>query len=178
MNSEIKFSSAKIMQDGENWLCLKVDDIKQARRFIDNKNKDKPYIAIVKVYRQKRSLDANAYAWVLIGKLAEILDITDLEIYREYILKAGVYRQLEISEKAYETFKTAWGMHGKGWICEKLDYVNHQDFALVNAYYGSSTYDTKQMYRLIKMIVDDCIIQGIETKTPDEIARLISLWKN
>ena len=33
-----------------------------------------------KKYRNKRSLDANAYCWVLIGKLAEKINIKDIEV--------------------------------------------------------------------------------------------------
>lgn len=43
-------------------------------------------------------------------------------------------------------------------------------------YYGSSTYDTAQMSRLINIIVEECKAQGIETRTPDEISKLVSLW--
>ena len=43
-------------------------------------------------------------------------------------------------------------------------------------YYGSSTYNTEQMSRLINLVVEDCKAQGVETMTPDEINRMLSLW--
>ena len=43
-------------------------------------------------------------------------------------------------------------------------------------YYGSSTYDTATMSRLINNIVADCEAVNIDTKTPSEIANLLSLW--
>jgi hypothetical protein len=45
-------------------------------------------------------------------------------------------------------------------------------------YYGSSSYNTKQMSRLINNIVQECQILGIETKTPDEIANMLNLWES
>ena len=38
---------------------------------------------------------------------------------------------------------------------------------------GSSTYDTKEMSELINGLVSECKEQGIETLTPDELARMM-----
>lgn len=130
----------------------------------------------VKRYRKRRSLDANAYFWVLVGKLAEKLRQSPLEIYRHYIEQAGVFRAVDISEAAVQTLVHSWGLHGKGWICDVLDYGRHEDTRLVRLYYGSSVYNSKQMSALIDSIVEDCKEQGIETMTPDEIARMKARW--
>ena len=50
-------------------------------------------------------------------------------------------------------------------------------YKLVHAYYGSSTFDTEEMSRLINAIVEDCKELGIETRTPEEIENLLSLWE-
>lgn len=128
-------------------------------------------------YRKKRSLNANNYAWKLITELAENQGLTKEEVYREYIRQVGVCRQVEIDEKAAETLIHSWSLHGLGWFSEKLDYGKHQGFVLINLFYGSSTYNTKQMSRLIDNIVQDCIAVGINVKTPDEIAHMMSLWE-
>lgn len=44
-------------------------------------------------------------------------------------------------------------------------------------YFGSSSYDTVQMSRLIDLLIEDCKAQGIETATPDEIARYKEEWR-
>ena len=46
----------------------------------------------------------------------------------------------------------------------------------VTLYYGSSTYDTRQMSRLIDLVVQDCKEQGIETMTPFELDALKERW--
>ena len=48
----------------------------------------------------------------------------------------------------------------------------------VLAYFGASLYTTPQMSRLIDMVIEDCKENGIETKTPNEIAEMLSLWEN
>lgn len=142
---------------------------------LEEMKKDKLSIEIKK-YRPKRSLDANAYCWVLIQKLAEKLNVTNEEVYKEAIKEVGVYEVLPVKEEAAVRFIESWKHNGLGWICEtsksKLDgYIN------VLAYYGSSTYDSKEMSRLIDLIVYECKLQGIETMTPDQLSILKEKWR-
>lgn len=44
-------------------------------------------------------------------------------------------------------------------------------------YYGSSTYDTAQMRRLIENIQEECRLQGIETKSAEEVQSLLKQWE-
>ena len=128
-------------------------------------------------FKEKRSLDANGYFWHLVGKLSEKLNIPKIEIYKKLIQDVGVYRQVEVDENAVETLIHSWSLHGKGWIAEKVDYSKHEGFVIVNLYYGSSTYSTKQMSRLINFAISDCKEQGIETMTPAELERLCAEWQ-
>lgn len=169
------FSLTSDYKGGFTLICpLSKESVPEAKSFIDNQ-KDKPYTLNLKEYREKRSHSANAYFWVLCGKLAEKLNTTDIEIYRTYIMQMSIFKSFEISDDAADTFITAWGMNGKGWIAEKID-KGHEGFTLIHAHYGSSVYNTKQMARLIDLIVEDCKEQGIETMTPSEIEALKSRW--
>ena len=130
-----------------------------------------------KKYRDKRSLDANAYCWVLIGKLAEKLNVKDIEVYRKAISEVGVYEIIPIKNEAVDRYVEIWKGNGLGWICDtfksKVDgYTN------VKAFYGSSVYDTKEMSRLIDNIVTECEEQGIETMPQDELNSLINDWRS
>ena len=82
------------------------------------KHKDKLYDLEVKEHRKKRSLDANAYAWVLINKIADALRITPIEIYRQAIQNvSGNYEVIPIKEEAVDHFKKVWEAQGLGWPC-------------------------------------------------------------
>ena len=59
----------------------------------------------VKEYRQKRSLDSNAYAWVLIGKIQDKLNIPKEEIYRDLIRNIGSYEIIPVKNEAVEKFR-------------------------------------------------------------------------
>lgn len=127
-------------------------------------------------YRAKRSNDANAYAWVLIGKLAEKLNIPTDEIYCNAIKQVGGnYEVVCVKNEAVDKLCEGWRRSGLGWQTDtmpsKIDGCTN-----VLLYYGSSTYDTAQMSRLIRIIVDDCKALGIETKTPAELSILMDDW--
>lgn len=127
-------------------------------------------------FKAKRSLDANAYCWKLIGDLAERLNITTTEIYRSAIKELGGNREIVcVKEEAVEKLCEAWSSKGIGWQTDTFD-SKIKGCRNVILYYGSSTYDTAQMSQLISYIVDECQAQGIDTRTPAEIAELVSLW--
>jgi hypothetical protein len=130
-----------------------------------------------KKHREKRSLDANAYCWVLLGKLAEKMDMKSEEIYKMEIKDIGVYEVLPIRNEAIQKFIEAWQKNGIGWVCEEIGKSKLQGYTNIKAYYGSSTYDNKQMSRLIDSIVEDCKLQGIETDTPEQIEMYKEMWK-
>lgn len=138
--------------------------------------KDKELELSLKPYRNKRSLDANAYFWELCGKLAVKLNRRTNEIYREYIKDIGDnYEIVCVQEKALERLIRNWTKNGLGWQTETLD-SKIDGCKNVVLYYGSSEFDTKQMSRLIDFVVTDCKAQGIETLTPIELKRLTDDW--
>ena len=46
----------------------------------------------------------------------------------------------------------------------------------LQCYYGSHTYDTEEMSRLIDGVVTECRELGIETLPPDELKRMKEQW--
>ena len=142
------------------------------------KHKDKLYDLEVKEHRKKRSLDANAYCWVLINKIADALRITPVEIYRQAILNvAGNYEVIPIKDEAAEHFKQVWQSQGLGWPCVDMGKSKLDGYRNLRAYYGSSTYSTSQMAQLIENLLQDCRALDIEVKSEEEIASLMGAWK-
>ena len=130
----------------------------------------------VKPYRQKRSLDANAYCWVLIDKLAEKLRESKENIYRQYITNIGGNSEIVcVKNNAVERLCSGWQRNGLGWQTDTFE-SKIEGCTNVILYYGSSVYDSAQMARLLDLIIQDCKEQGIPTETPNEIAKLKSMW--
>lgn len=140
-------------------------------------DRQKNYDISISPKKRKRSLDANAYLWVLIGKLGEVLHKPDTEVYREYIKDNGVFQIVPIREDAIKRWTETWKRNGIGWVCDDLgECRNTKGYHNIKCYYGSSTYTTKEMARLIDAVVADCKEQGIETMTPSEIEKLKAMW--
>ena len=141
------------------------------------KHKNKLYSLEVKEHRKKRSLDANAYAWVLINKLAEVMRIPPVEVYRQAIQDiSGNSEILPIKDEAVEQFKQAWSHNGIGWICRGMGRSKLPGYQNLMVYYGSSVYNTKQMSDLIDQLIQDCKALDIETLSPDKLSLLMEEW--
>lgn len=141
-----------------------------------NISPNKLYEMTIKEHKEKRSLDANAYAWVLIDKLAEKLKVSKSEIYREAIREIGGNSETVcVLDSGVDKLIANWKRNGLGWQAE-VHTSKIEGCTNVTLFYGSSTYDTKQMSRLIDLIVNECKDFGIETMTPMELERIKQEW--
>ena len=138
-------------------------------------DEDKKYE--IKEHKEKRSLNANSYCWTLLGKIAEVLGMTKIEVYKQYILDKGVYRVITMNKEAVNTFIKVWTQQGLGWLCETSD-NNINGLVDVVAYYGTSSYNSKQMANFIDFVVEEAKALKIETLTPTQILDLKSSWEN
>lgn len=125
---------------------------------------------------KKRSLDANAYCWVLIDKIAEAMNLSKKEVYRQAITDiGGVSKTVCVREQDKETIIDAWEKHGIGWQAQEMPSKIPGCVNLI-LYCGSSEYDTHQMALLIDHLVQDAEAIGIETLTPQRKAELLNQW--
>ena len=133
---------------------------------------DRPLVVTVKEYRQKRSLSQNSYLWVLLDKLGAKVDRSKEDIYKMYVKEYGVFEILPIRNDAVERFKTNWSKNGLGWFCEDLGESKLKGFTKLLAYYGSSTYNTKEMTRVIEAVLQDCREQNIDVMPLSDVMLL------
>ena len=132
---------------------------------------DRDKVFEVKEHKEKRSLNANAYAWTLITKIADALRTSKEECYLEMLKRYGqseivsVLSQIDVSGyfKYYEPLATAT-LQGK-------------EFTHYKIYKGSSEYNSIEMSILIDGIVSEAKELGIETIPPKEIERLKNMWR-
>ena len=141
------------------------------------KNENKLNIEMKKWYK-KRSLDANAYCWVLCNNIANELSkngiTTKEEVYRDAILQVGSFEPFIVQEKTFEKFKRIWEKQGLGFLVQE---VSRQDKCVkVNCYYGSSTYDSREMSLLIEILIQLAKSLNLETKSQNEINSLLESW--
>lgn len=138
----------------------------------------------VKEWRNHRSLDANAYYWVLLSKLAEALRVSKPRMHNLILRRYGqiltvdgqkMIVMLPDTEKAEETALEASTYHLRP--TSQVRKGNPVDFRAYVLLRGSSDYDTREMSVLLDGLIDECKQAGIETATPEEIARMKELYE-
>jgi len=126
----------------------------------------------VKKYRNKRSMDANAYAWVLMQKIAEAVHTDKDSVYLKMLARYGQFTHVVVKPEAVERMKQEWRtVREPGEIT-----VGSMTGVQLQCYFGSSTYDTREMSTFIDGIISECRELGIETATPDELSRMKQEW--
>ena len=136
-------------------------------------DKGKIYDCEIKQHREKRSKNANDYSWVLQDKIAKETGRSLSDIHKQMVLDYGVIETYSIKKQAFDSAKRMFDYY------EVLgeSSVKGVEFVHVKAALGTHLYNTKEMSTFIDGVIQEAQQLGIETKTPEEIAKLISLWK-
>lgn len=126
----------------------------------------------IKEYRQKRSLNANAYCWALIGEIADVMRMSKEDVYLRMLKDYGQSEVISV--------RSDINISGYFKYCEVFGTgtVNGKEFTHYKVYKGSSEYDTGEMSIFIDGVVQEAQALGIQTLTPTQIAELKSLEKN
>lgn len=134
----------------------------------------------VKRHREKRSLDANAYYWLLVGKIGKITGDSKNHIHNIMLERYGeldkmpdgslipfcIRDDIDHLEFPYPHLKPTQKTLSKG---DKLYRWYYQ-------IKGSSEYNTAEMSHLIDGIVSECKEMGIETLPTDELERMMAIY--
>lgn len=126
-----------------------------------------------KKFRNKRSLDANAYAWVLMQKIAEAVNSDKWSVYLQCLQRySRAFSHVIVKPEAVDRMKELYR------TCIDLGEitVNGRTGHQLQVYYGSSEFDTKEMSVFIDGIVSECKQLGIETLPPHELERMMGEW--
>ncbi len=134
-----------------------------------------------KKHRKKRSLDANAYFHVLVGKIADELAISKTRCKN---LMIGRYGQQEFLEEGQpvilKTNISVNKMLEQEFLhCSACGFKveNGTEVVFYKVFRGSHTYDSKEMSVLIEGTVQEAKDLGIETIPPAELQRMLERWQ-
>lgn len=134
---------------------------------------EKSYDVEIKEHKEKRSLNANSYSWVLQDKIAKALNRRVDDVHKEMVLQYGVIEVFSIQKVAFESAKRLFDYFE---ILGESS-TNGKEFIHVKAGIGTHLYNTKEMSVFLEGVVAEAKELGIETKTPNELAELKSLWE-
>lgn len=136
----------------------------------------------LKQHREKRSLDANAYYWCLLTKLAKIHGWSNAEAHNRMLRDYGQYERVEgqlIAVPLPDTDQTEREVLSKMEyhlaLSPKVTIMKGETKRVYLLLRGSSTYNTEEMARLISGLIEECRYSGIpdsEIMTPFEKQKL------
>jgi hypothetical protein len=134
--------------------------------------KGKALAVEIKQYRQKRSLDANAYLWVLLQKIAEAVNSSKDEVYLQMLERYGVFTHIVVKPHMVDKVKQEWRtVRELGEVT-----VNGKKGIQLQCFFGSSTYDTKEFSTLLDGVISECKNIGVEVLPEDEIKTMLEEW--
>lgn len=167
----IKFDAAEVR---EGWLCLRpseYSDKVNAQAFVYGFKG--LHDAELKKHFEKRSLNANAYAWALITEIGNVLRMSKEDVYLDMLKRYGQGGAVSVQERYADGFRRSYKYNeslGKSELNGKM--WEHFRFWI-----GSSEYNTKEMSILIDGIVDEAKALDIETLTEAELSRMKDEWR-
>ncbi len=127
----------------------------------------------IRRWKNRRTLDSNAYAWVLIGKIAEALHSTKEDVYCQMLARySNSFTHIICKENAIQKVRE---MYRASIDLGEVQIGNQRGHQL-QVYFGSSTFSTKEMAVFIDGLVSECKEMGIETLPPSEIERMKAEW--
>ena len=151
-------------------LMLEVNERSDFEMLVDDmRDRDKLSIEI-KPYRQHRSLNANAYAWLLIGQIADILRAGKDEIYLKLLKRYGQSELISVLSHV------PVGNYIKYYEEAGESELNGKMFTHYRVYKGSSEFDSREMSIFIDGVVSEAKELGIQTETPNQLAEMKARW--
>ena len=140
---------------------------------------DKPVNVEIRKVSMRRSKTANDFCWAMCTDIGNAMrpPVPKEEVYRQAIRDVGKFETMHMREEAIETFRNIWKQRGIGWFTEVIDYSPIPGCKVVFAYFGSSTYDTVEMSRLIDYLKQD--MENMNLRIPlskAEEERLLEAW--
>ena len=148
--------------------------------------KGKPYTVEIKPFKEKRSLDANAYLHILLRAIGEKLtcpmEEVKFQMNTEYGTPAADAQGTPIVIRLPETADIAdFYPYYKNIGCvemrdsrEKSGFITFNEYLLFKQ---THTLNTAEMAVLLDGVVSEAQLLGIETRTPAELALLKAKWE-
>lgn len=145
--------------------------------------KDKRLRVEVKQYREKRSLDANSYYWVLMSKLADMLRVSKpfmhnflLRRYGQPDMMDGKVIEFILREELYDEVDQWSNIHLYP-TTHVTTMQNGQQYRLYYKLKDSHEMDSAEFSKLLDGTISECKESGIEVATPEQIARMKALMR-
>lgn len=155
---------------GNALLTLSIKQNQQVKDCFDELHNEEKLSFKIDKYREKRSLNANAYCWKLLTEIANRVRSSKDEVYLDMLKRYGQREMISVLEHIpISEYVKYCEEAGQGTVNGKL-------FKHYFVYKGSSEYDKREMAVFIDGIVSEAKELGIATETPEQIAKMKAMW--
>ena len=175
--------------NGSTKVTFTVNEPKKAlEEYKSIKDCEKLIVKAVK-FRNKRSLNANAYFHLLVGKLAKKLNMSATrcknEMIHDYgqvlyagddeaVIKTNIPPEIMLEMEEPHCYPCHSEIQTS--IDKRTSKPIEKEIVFYRVYRNTRDYNTAEMAALINGVIEECKAQGIDTATPDELARIMSSW--
>ena len=155
---------------GKPTISFEINEKNDFKLMVDELKECEKLSIEVKQYRPKRSLNANNYAWALLTEIANIARANKEDIYLLMLKRYGQSEMFSVlAHVPFGQYVKYYEEAGESELKGKL-------FKHYKVYKGSSEFDSREMAVFIDGIVSEAKALGIQTETPEMIAKMKSLW--
>lgn len=168
---------ARLESVDQNLLTKKVKftlttDLRSAAEELE-KYQNKDLRVKVVQYREKRSLSANALFWHCVGEIAKASGADKWQVYLDLLRHYGKYTYICVQPHMIEAVKAQWRE------CEVWNSVdiNGKPAVQMICYFGSSSYNTAEMSRLIYGAIEEMKQLGLDLPMPQDVRVALERWE-
>ena len=157
-------------QTGKALLTFSIDQKQAAINCYNNLHDAERLTISVDKHRERRSLNANNYAWALLTEIGNVLKISKEDVYFLMLKRYGQSEMISVKDGI------PIGQYVK--YCERAgeSWLNGTLFKHYKVYKGSSEFTKEEMAVFLDGVCEEAKDLNIDTRHPDEIARLKDLW--
>lgn len=155
---------------GKANLTLSINEKQSAMDMYDELNRAEKLSIKIDKYREKRSLNSNNYCWKLLTEIGNVIRKNKEEVYFDMLKRYGQSEMISVQAHIpIEQYIKYCEEAGESTLKGKV-------FKHYKVYKGSSEFDSREMSIFLDGIVDEAKELGIQTETPEQIAKMKSLW--
>lgn len=155
---------------GRATLTLSINEEQAAKNLFDDLHGTEKLAIKIDKYRERRSLNANNYAWKLLNEIGNVLRANKEDVYLDMLKRYGQREIISVlAHVPIKDYLKYYDEAGESTLNGKL-------FKHYKVYKGSSEFDTREMSIFLDGVVSEAKALGIQTETPEQIAKLKSLW--
>lgn len=157
MTTTIITDGVKVVQLDKTYLAVPITPHTLNEPITD----DVQYKITIAKQKNKRSIQANAYCWVLCEQIAQQLSkdgqyISKEDVYKKAVKDCGKFDYIVVTKEAVDTFTKSWTSRGTGWIIDELGECEEiPGSVILLLYYGTSVYTTDEMNRIIQSLKNE-----------------------